>query len=193
MTSALNEGLCSALQHSECDMTGAFDYPVTAFIALCHSDHSGSEGFLSQSRQRLNAEGETMSREFLQFNAWILAVVFVQPVMVACADTAEPEQAGGASPVPPSKKTPGSGRTIIARVVALNQPFMQNRLGAAQTNGMVFALQRDVVDTDYVPAPHKRHAEARPASGKRAKCDMPEGQASPPDRCCDAALRGYSC
>lgn len=39
-------------------------------------------------------------------------------------------------------------RTVTANVVALDQPFMWNRLGAAQPNGMVFALERDVVSID---------------------------------------------
>ena len=38
-------------------------------------------------------------------------------------------------------------QTIKADVVALDQPFMWNRLGAAQPQGMVFALKRDVVPT----------------------------------------------
>src|SRR4051812_8883036 len=41
--------------------------------------------------------------------------------------------------------------TVFADVVALDQPFMFNRLGAAQPSGMIFALKGDVVsnsDTD---------------------------------------------
>jgi len=36
-------------------------------------------------------------------------------------------------------------RTITADVVALDQPFYYNRLGAIQANGMMYALARDVV------------------------------------------------
>lgn len=39
-------------------------------------------------------------------------------------------------------------RTVNASVVALDQPFMWNRLGAAQPNGMIFALERDVVSIE---------------------------------------------
>lgn len=39
-------------------------------------------------------------------------------------------------------------REIKARVVALDQPFMFNRLGASYPQGMVFALRTDVVCTD---------------------------------------------
>jgi hypothetical protein len=38
-------------------------------------------------------------------------------------------------------------RTVTARVVALDQPFFFNRLGAHQPGGMVYALERDVVAT----------------------------------------------
>jgi hypothetical protein len=39
----------------------------------------------------------------------------------------------------------GCDRTIWADVIALDQPFLVNRLGAAMPEGMVFALRRDVV------------------------------------------------
>jgi hypothetical protein len=37
-------------------------------------------------------------------------------------------------------------RTITADVVALDQPYFLNRLGAVSANGMIYALKRDVVD-----------------------------------------------
>ncbi|WP_286164333.1 hypothetical protein [Azoarcus sp. DN11] len=37
-------------------------------------------------------------------------------------------------------------RTLVADVVALDQPLMFNRLGAQNINGMMFALEEDVVD-----------------------------------------------
>jgi len=37
-------------------------------------------------------------------------------------------------------------RTITADVVALDQPFFWNRLGASQPQGMIFALDRDIVN-----------------------------------------------
>ncbi|HWC77413.1 MAG TPA: hypothetical protein VG778_08120, partial [Blastocatellia bacterium] len=39
-------------------------------------------------------------------------------------------------------------RNLRANVVALDQPLMMNRLGAAMPQGMIFALERDVVVTD---------------------------------------------
>ncbi|BAN50734.1 manganese-oxidizing multicopper oxidase MnxG [Metapseudomonas resinovorans] len=42
-------------------------------------------------------------------------------------------------------------RTLVAEVVALDQPLMFNRLGAQNINGMMFALRRDVVDSNEVP------------------------------------------
>ncbi|MBI2851129.1 MAG: copper oxidase, partial [Chloroflexi bacterium] len=41
---------------------------------------------------------------------------------------------------------PESGRTIIANVVALDQPIVFNRLGAVTPGGMMYALRRDVVN-----------------------------------------------
>lgn len=41
----------------------------------------------------------------------------------------------------------GCLRTITADVVALDQPFFWNRLGAVQPQGMIYALRRDVVPT----------------------------------------------
>ncbi len=37
------------------------------------------------------------------------------------------------------------GREVTANIVALDQPVMFNRLGASNVNGMIFALERDVV------------------------------------------------
>ena len=42
-------------------------------------------------------------------------------------------------------------RTITAKVVALDQPFFYNRLGAVNPAGMIYALKRDVVDAAGVP------------------------------------------
>src|SRR5690242_12106603 len=40
---------------------------------------------------------------------------------------------------------PACSRTISADVVALDQVFFWNRLGAVEPQGMIFALRRDVV------------------------------------------------
>ncbi len=37
-------------------------------------------------------------------------------------------------------------RTVTANVVVIDQPFLNNRLGASNVNGMMFALREDVVD-----------------------------------------------
>ncbi|MDH4061525.1 MAG: hypothetical protein OEU94_12005, partial [Aquincola sp.] len=42
-------------------------------------------------------------------------------------------------------------RNLTAEVVAIDQPLMFNRMGAANVNGMMFALKRDVVDAAGVP------------------------------------------
>jgi hypothetical protein len=43
---------------------------------------------------------------------------------------------------------PGGGRTIIAHVVALDQTYVYNRFGAFNPDGMMFALERDIVPID---------------------------------------------
>jgi len=50
-----------------------------------------------------------------------------------------------ASAASASAQTPTCTNTKVANVVALDQPFMWNRLGAAEPQGMIFALRRDVV------------------------------------------------
>lgn len=45
----------------------------------------------------------------------------------------------------------GVDNTLVANVVALDQPFLYNRLGTAEPQGMIFALERDVVPMDWKP------------------------------------------
>jgi hypothetical protein len=52
------------------------------------------------------------------------------------------------SPAPPKNSAPICNRTIKVQVVALDQPWMWNRLGASQPGGMIYALARDVVSKD---------------------------------------------
>ncbi|WP_232380010.1 multicopper oxidase domain-containing protein [Polyangium fumosum] len=53
-----------------------------------------------------------------------------------------------APPSEPSPSPPHGGRTIVARVVALDQVYVYNRFGAFNPDGMIFALERDVVPID---------------------------------------------
>jgi hypothetical protein len=48
-------------------------------------------------------------------------------------------------PAPAKNSPPTCNRTIRVQVVALDQPWMWNRLGASQPGGMIYALARDVV------------------------------------------------
>ena len=43
---------------------------------------------------------------------------------------------------------PPSGDTVVVNMASLDQPFMYNRLGAAQPTGMIFALEDDIVTID---------------------------------------------
>jgi hypothetical protein len=48
-----------------------------------------------------------------------------------------------------NQKVKFSGRTIVAEVVALDQPFMVNRLGSSVPTGQIFALRTDVMPSDH--------------------------------------------
>jgi hypothetical protein len=79
---------------------------------------------------------------------FLLALMFI--VFVSSADA---QRLPGPTPTPTPTPPPGGGagvcqRTITANVVALDQPFFQNRLGAFNPNGMMYALKRDVVNKD---------------------------------------------
>jgi hypothetical protein len=58
-----------------------------------------------------------------------------------------------ASPAVTQESPPICNRKIKVQVVALDQPWMWNRLGAAQPGGMIYALARDVVKADGTPLP----------------------------------------
>ena len=74
-----------------------------------------------------------MNRRFL-FSVFLLVLVVVSMVVLAASDgTTTLAQEGNQC------------RTIKADVVALDQPFYFNRLGAINPNGMMYALARDVV------------------------------------------------
>lgn len=52
------------------------------------------------------------------------------------------------APTPVKDSPPVCNRTIKVQVIALDQPWMWNRLGASQPGGMIYALARDVVSKD---------------------------------------------
>src|SRR5271165_5975243 len=53
-----------------------------------------------------------------------------------------------AAPAQENQKVKFSGRTVVAEVVALDQPFMVNRLGSSVPTGQIFALRTDVMPSD---------------------------------------------
>lgn len=65
-------------------------------------------------------------------------------------------------------------RTLVADVVAIDQPLMFNRLGAQNINGMLFALRQDVVDEQQKPL-HK--GGTAPAGGLSAVAATPVANA----------------
>jgi len=59
------------------------------------------------------------------------------------------------SSVAQAVETTACERTLTANIVALDQPVLFNRLGASNVNGMIFALERDVVDAGTGPGAGK--------------------------------------
>ncbi|MBT3205031.1 MAG: hypothetical protein HOB14_19700 [Gammaproteobacteria bacterium] len=59
--------------------------------------------------------------------------------------------AGSLSYSPEASAAVTCARTLSADVVAIDQPIMFNRIGAQNINYMVYALRRDVVDSNNVP------------------------------------------
>jgi hypothetical protein len=78
-------------------------------------------------------------------------------------DPAQVPPAPGTGPLTPAMAAPAvtqdppriCNRTIKVQVVALDQPWMWNRLGAAQPGGMIYALARDVVSNVKVGTVNK--------------------------------------
>ncbi|HEX8351656.1 MAG TPA: hypothetical protein VF611_01940, partial [Pyrinomonadaceae bacterium] len=62
---------------------------------------------------------------------------------------------------------PSDTATVVANVVAIDQIFFYNRLGAMNPAGMIFALERDVVKIDESKPLGPGNAQLRP--GKRAR------------------------
>ena len=60
-----------------------------------------------------------------------------------------------------------SGRTVVAEVVAFDQCFMLNRLGAALETPRIFALRKDVETDDGQPLPgYKQNPDLKGLAGK---------------------------
>jgi hypothetical protein len=68
----------------------------------------------------------------------------------------------------PAHAADNCSRTITAKVAALDSPFFLNRLGAMMPEGMVFALERDIVRTASCPA-GQWCPRARLRDGKRPR------------------------
>src|SRR4051794_5994489 len=60
-------------------------------------------------------------------------------------------------------------RTITADVVALDQAFYNNRIGAFQAGGMIFALRVDVVNNPDPTNPTLTPGHVMPRADKRAR------------------------
>jgi manganese oxidase len=79
-----------------------------------------------------------------RFRVAVLMVAALLCFQLAAQDTIDPVEPIG----PPEVYYSGCSRMIAADVVALDQVFFWNRLGAVQPQGMIYALKRDVVPID---------------------------------------------
>lgn len=61
-----------------------------------------------------------------------------------------------------------SGDTVIINMAALDQPWMYNRMGAAQPTGMIYALENDIVSKGISGSP-KLAGKVRLRDGKRPR------------------------
>ncbi|HEY0081575.1 MAG TPA: hypothetical protein VGB61_02200, partial [Pyrinomonadaceae bacterium] len=86
---------------------------------------------------------------------------------VTAAPTPTPTPTPVATPTPTPLPTPVQGATIVADVVAFDQPFFYNRLGALNPAGMIYALRRDVVPINSAQGLVAGNVQLRP--GKRAR------------------------
>jgi hypothetical protein len=96
--------------------------------------------------------------ESMSFDSRRLALVFSVLLLVTLPAAAQ--STGGTSE--------GCGRTITAKVAALDAPFFLNRLGAMLPEGMVYALERDIVRVDSCPT-GQWCPRARLREGKRPR------------------------
>lgn len=74
-----------------------------------------------------------------------LAALILPSIFAAAQGKAAPQKTRNSSAASAVNCSPAN--TVTANVVALDQPYMLNRLGSAMPQGMIFALQSDVVST----------------------------------------------
>ncbi|MGK4006298.1 copper oxidase [Sorangium sp. So ce1036] len=91
--------------------------------------------------------------------------------VAGCSDASAPPATEGVAPgeeaIVGSSHSPGSGRTVYADVVAIDQTVVYDRSGAFNPGGMVYALRRDVVAADPSRPVGPGNATLRP--GKRPR------------------------
>ena len=94
-----------------------------------------------------------------------------QPVFSGPMPTPTPTPTPFPTPTPTATPTPlptpPAGATVVADVVAFDQPFFYNRLGAVNPAGMIYALRRDVVPINSSLGLVAGNVQLRP--GKRAR------------------------
>ena len=104
--------------------------------------------------------------------------IFVQPVVVRFIAALVTLTIGACTtvPRPQTAQTPQyicanhepSGQTVVAHVAALEQAYSYNRYGARNSNGLIFALRRDIVRSDETHDGEALTAVATADDGARA-------------------------
>ena len=90
--------------------------------------------------QRYSRRSTCIAGNFIATSLAVMFAFFALLPGVAHAQTIA-KQPPPSPPPPPAS----CSRTLTANVVAFDQPFFLNRLGALESTGMIFALKRDVV------------------------------------------------
>jgi hypothetical protein len=127
---------------------------------------------LSQALVALHASAPAYTDPTLTAGATPIKAVHIDELRryTASANTAyvpppgENDLPTAACPVP--QAWPGLSDTVVANVVAIDQALVYNRLGAMNPNGMIYALERDVVAVEGT-TPGPGNAMLRP--GKRPR------------------------
>ena len=88
------------------------------------------------------SQNPSLSERFALPRSWSQARALVSLLAVLLASTATFADGGSCPQIEPIDACP---RIVTADVVALDQPYFFNRLGASQPNGQIFALRSDVV------------------------------------------------
>ena len=94
------------------------------------------------------------------------AVAMMALAVGACTTVARPQTTQAAQYICANNEP--TGQTVVAYVAALEQAYSYNRYGARNSNGLIFALRRDIVRSDEIHDGEALTAVATADDGARA-------------------------